>query len=257
MTILDEIIFEKEKEVSFLKKYYQKNERISQKSVASIYDSFRSSKQMNIIAEIKRASPSKGNINIDVDPIAQAKQYQELGANAISVLTDGSFFKGSMNDLQAIREVVDLPILCKDFMIDLIQIDRAKEFGANIILLIVAALSKQRLEELYRYAKSLHLDVLVEVHNEEELETALQIGANIIGINNRNLKTFAVDLAVTERLAKRIDRDEVLIIGESGIKNKQDVERMKKAGAKGILVGETLMSSPDLSPTFQQLQIPL
>ncbi|WP_236036650.1 indole-3-glycerol phosphate synthase TrpC [Heyndrickxia oleronia] len=257
MTILDEIIFEKEKEVSFLKKYYQKNERISQKSVASIYDSFRSGKQMNIIAEIKRASPSKGNINIDVDPIAQAKQYQELGANAISVLTDGSFFKGSMNDLQAIREVVDLPILCKDFMIDLIQIDRAKEFGANIILLIVAALSKQRLEELYRYAKSLHLDVLVEVHNEEELETALQIGANIIGINNRSLKTFAVDLAVTERLAKRIDRDEVLIIGESGIKNKQDVERMKNAGAKGILVGETLMSSPDLSTTFQQLQIPL
>lgn len=257
MTILDEIIFEKEKEVSFLKKYYQKNERISQKSVVSIYDSFRSSKQMNIIAEIKRASPSKGNINIDVDPIAQAKKYQELGANAISVLTDGSFFKGSMNDLQAIREVVDLPILCKDFMIDFIQIDRAKEFGANIILLIVAALSKQRLEELYRYAKSLHLDVLVEVHNEEELETALQIGANIIGINNRNLKTFAVDLAVTERLVKRIDREEVLIIGESGIKNKQDVERMKKAGAKGILVGETLMSSPDLSTTFQQLQIPL
>lgn len=257
MTILEAILAEKEKEVRQLKESYQQTDDKGQEIYESIYHLFRKAKTMNIIAEIKRASPSKGDINLDVDPAIQAKKYEELGASAISVLTDEAFFKGSMVDLKKVREAVKLPILCKDFIIDEIQIDRAKFFGANIILLIVAALPIERLKQLYEYAKSLKLDVLVEVHNECELQLALDVGANIIGINNRDLKTFQVDLSTTERLSKQLNHEDVLIIGESGIKQQKDVERIKKAGAKGILVGETLMSSTNLVTTFEQLKIPL
>ncbi|MGE8207605.1 indole-3-glycerol phosphate synthase TrpC [Heyndrickxia sp. NPDC080065] len=257
MTILNKILAEKEKEVRRLREVYQAQKQVTTKTPESIYNTFRKEKTMSIIAEIKRASPSKGDINPSVNPAAQAKQYEALGANAISVLTDEPFFKGSMNDLKEVRDVVNLPILCKDFIIDPIQIDRAKDYGANIILLIVAALPKQQLKELYDYAKSLNLDVLVEVHNESELEIALEIGANIIGINNRDLRTFQVDLGVTEKLASLIKEKDVLIIGESGIKQQEDVEIMKKAGVKGILVGETLMRAIDLNHTFRQLKIPV
>src|SRR5690625_5830676 len=133
------------------------------------------STKMNIIAEIKRSSPSKGAIQMEVDPVTQAKEYERLGASAISVLTDSPFFNGSMQDLIAVREAVSLPILCKDFMIDPIQIDQAKAAGATIILLIVAALDHQALTSMYNYAQSLDLDVLVEVHNEDEMERALNL----------------------------------------------------------------------------------
>ncbi|MED3651373.1 indole-3-glycerol phosphate synthase TrpC [Heyndrickxia sporothermodurans] len=256
MTILDEIIAEKVKEVQVLKEtFFSKHQEVSEK-VESIFDSFQKSQTMNIIAEIKRASPSKGDIHPDVNPAAQAKRYEELGAGAISVLTDEAFFKGSMDDLREVRAAVSLPILCKDFIIDEIQIDRAKEFGANIILLIVAALTKPRLKQLYNYASSLGLDVLVEVHDEIELGAAIELNAKIIGINNRNLKTFKVDLTTTERLAKLVVDKNILLIGESGIKEEKDVERMEQAGVKGVLVGETLMRSPDLAATFKQLKTP-
>src|SRR5699024_6952038 len=134
-------------------------------------------------------SPSKGPIQMKVDPVAQAKEYETLGAAAISVLTDQPFFNGTMDDLRAVREAVNIPILCKDFMIDKIQIDQAKAAGANIILLIVAALDHEQLTNLYAYAKELNLEVLVEVHNEDEMERALNLDATIIGINNRDLKT--------------------------------------------------------------------
>ncbi|WP_226037169.1 indole-3-glycerol phosphate synthase TrpC [Aquibacillus saliphilus] len=256
MTILDDILTEKKKEVARLKETYQpgKYQAIYQKR--SLYETFMTSNRMNIIAEIKRASPSKGIINEGVNPSIQASDYQEYGAQAISVLTDNPFFKGTMEDLQAVRKAVEIPILNKDFIIDEIQIDRASDYGASVILLIAAALPKERLKELYNYARSLDLEILFEVHNSEELQVAKDIGAQIIGVNNRNLKTFEVDLAITEQLAQEITDPDVLLISESGFRTTADVERIKKSGVKGILVGETMMRSGDLKQTFEQLRIP-
>ncbi|WP_249316411.1 indole-3-glycerol phosphate synthase TrpC [Bacillus sp. FJAT-50079] len=257
MTILDRIVAQKEIEVSELKVIYGLQEVEMGKKRPSLYDSFRSSDTMNVIAEVKRASPSKGDINSEVDPVLQAQQYADAGAGAISVLTDKTFFKGSMADLSAVSKAVDVPLLCKDFMIDRIQIDVAKDHGASVILLIAAALPEEKLRELYQYAKSLHLDVLFEVHDELEAEMALRIGANIIGINNRNLKTFEVDLAVTERVASLLAKEDVLLVSESGIRYREDVTRVEAAGAQAILVGETLMRSSDIAKTMEEIRIPL
>lgn len=191
-----------------------------------------------------------------VDPVAQAKKYEALGARAISVLTDKTFFNGSMEDLKAVRNAVDLPILCKDFIIDPVQIDQAKAAGANIILLIAAALSDTELKGLYDYAENRELEVLCEVHNEEEMLRVLELNPDIIGINNRNLNTFDVSLETTKNLASMVTNKETILISESGIKTQDDVVQVREAGADAILVGETLMQSADLSQTFQDLQIP-
>ncbi|WP_106495088.1 indole-3-glycerol phosphate synthase TrpC [Lentibacillus sp. Marseille-P4043] len=257
MTILDEILQQKQREIAQLKANEGEFTHASKQTIPSIRKTFAESQNMNVIAEIKRASPSKGAIQMEVDPVEQAKQYAALGAGAISVLTDETFFHGSMDDLRAIREAVDIPLLCKDFMIDGIQIDQAKAAGANIILLIVAALERDQLQKLYNYAKSSHLDVLCEVHNEEEMEIAVELDADIIGINNRNLKTFEVDLYVTEKLTPMVKNSSALLIGESGVKSRADVERLENVGVKGVLVGETLMRSDNLTKTFQDLRVPL
>src|SRR5699024_4835837 len=212
---------------------------------------------MQIIAEIKRSSPSKGTIAMEVDPVEQAKQYEKAGAAAISVLTDRPFFNGSMKDLQAVREAVDIPILCKDFIIDTLQIDHAKAAGANIILLIIAALDEGQFKLLYDYALKLDLEVLVEVHNEEEMKRALAVNPAIIGINNRNLKTFKVDVETTETLARMVKNTNTLLISESGMKTRSDVERVANTGADAILVGETLMRTTNIEEKFGELQIPL
>lgn len=162
-----------------------------------------------------------------------------------------------MSDLEAVRQNVTVPVLCKDFMIDSIQIDRAKAAGADIILLIAAALQQDQLASLYSYAKEQELDVLLEVHNEEEMERALLIDADVIGINNRDLKSFVVDLGVTERLLQSYWHPEKVFIAESGIRTAADVERVKAAGAKGILVGETFMKSGNIGKTFRELKISL
>jgi len=195
---------------------------------------------LSVIAEIKRASPSKGAIALDVDVVAQAKQYEASGATVISVLTDETYFKGSMDDLAAVAAAVDIPVLCKDFMIDRIQIDRAKAHGARLILLIVAALEQETLADLYAYAYAEGLEVLVE----EELRRAEAIGAQIIGINNRNLKKFEVDLQTSVGLLEQKQSD-VRYISESGIKTVEEAQRLHAAGADGILVGETLMRADD------------
>lgn len=256
MTILNKILIEKEKEVIQLKKQ-QFNYTITHQQRQTFRERVLASDNMNIIAEIKRASPSKGPIQMEVDPVKQAKAYESLGAAAISVLTDEPFFNGSMDDLRAVREVVDLPILCKDFIIDQIQIDRAKEAGANIILLIVAALNDEKLTELYAYAQKLDLEILVEVHTEDEMKRALALGADIIGINNRDLTTFEVDLKTTEKLASMIVDPHTIIVSESGIRTKDDVIEVEKSHANVILVGETLMRTTDLPTTFTNLRIPL
>ncbi len=255
MTILDKILAEKKEEVirlqgqTFEPKIYQKTPSFKEKVAAS--------STMNVIAEIKRSSPSKGAIDMTVDPVSQAKMYETQGASAISVLTDKPFFNGSMEDLEAVRKAVELPILCKDFMIDPVQIDQAKAAGASIILLIVAALSQAELENMNYYARLLGLEVLCEVHNQEEMERALKLDVDIIGINNRNLKTFEVNLETTEKLSSMVTDPETILISESGIKTIDDVRRVRNVGADAILVGETLMMSADLQATFQDLRLPL
>ncbi|MEH7013587.1 indole-3-glycerol phosphate synthase TrpC [Neobacillus niacini] len=254
-TILDRIILEKRKEV---KKLREGNLiTMEAKPKRSFIQKLKKAEEIAIISEFKRASPSKGIINNGVEPAEQAARYEQAGASAISVLTDSTFFKGSFADLRAVREAVDLPILCKDFIIDSSQIDQAAENGADLILLIVAALDEDTLDNLYQYARSLDLEVLVEVHNQAELVNALKLGAQLIGVNNRDLKTFNVSLGVTESLAKSIKDAGAFLISESGIHHKEDVERVRNAGANGILVGEAFMKSPDLAQSFQDFSLPL
>ncbi|RFU60814.1 indole-3-glycerol phosphate synthase TrpC [Bacillus sp. V59.32b] len=253
--ILSEILARKGEEVAELKRsgYVVGTEFTT--PCTSLYANIKNKDSIGIIAEIKRASPSKGDIDPDVIPAQQAGVYEAHGASGISVLTDTDFFKGSFADLEAVRAKVSVPLLCKDFMIDEIQIDRARRAGADVILLIAAALSVQRHQELYRFAKSLGLEVLTEVHDEHELERAVSLGAEMIGINNRDLKTFQVDLAVTERLAKALGKSSSALISESGIKTKEDVLRVKAAGADAILVGETFMKSEDLPNKLAEFQL--
>ena len=254
--ILDKIINEKVKEVVKLRKkpLLHSNKRYKGSTFKA---SVRNNTNMAMIAEIKRASPSKGLINADVDPVKQAAFYEANGASAISVLTDTPFFQGSMDDLRAVREAVDIPILCKDFMIDPIQIDHAKAAGANIILLIAAALDDQRLKQLSDHASHHGLEIIYEVHNEEEVERILPFQPELIGVNNRDLKTFHVDLNTTARVAELATKSEAILIGESGIKEKSDVEVLAAAGAEAILIGETLMRAEDVGTAVSELLIPL
>lgn len=242
MNILDRIIETKRAEVLQLK--LTGVERIDREALKPSIKQRLAGADLSVIAEIKRASPSKGAIALDVDVIAQAKQYEASGATVISVLTDETYFKGSMDDLAAVAAAVDIPVLCKDFMIDRIQIDRAKAHGARLILLIVAALEQETLADLYAYAYAEGLEVLVEVHDEEELRRAEAVGAQIIGINNRNLKKFEVDLQTSVGLLEQKQPD-VRYISESGIKTVEEAQLLHAAGADGILVGETLMRADD------------
>lgn len=206
-----------------------------------------------VIAEIKRASPSKGNIRLDVDVAAQARIYEQAGAAAISVLTDETYFKGSIEDLKQAAAAVSIPVLCKDFMVDERQIDRARNAGASIILLIVAALDDAEFRRLHGYAVKLGLEVLVEVHTEEEFERALAVGAEIIGINNRDLKSFTVSLERTVEIAAKFPAGTGrVLISESGIKTEEDAAYVFGHGASGILVGESLMRASDPGQWIKQ-----
>jgi len=251
-SILDQILREKQNEIKRLK---HEEILVNSRSCLSIIKSIKQKEPIGIIAEIKRHSPSKGELNGNVNPIKQAKEYEKAGAAAISVLTDTPFFKGSFADIESIRKVVDIPILCKDFIVDPIQIYKAKSVGADAILLIVAALDQEQLQNLYCQAAVLGLEVLVEVHNEEELLRALAIGAIMIGINNRDLSSFEVSLQTTVKLAKQFDREEVLFISESGMANREDVKLVREAGVEGILVGETLMKANNIEKTMLELSL--
>lgn len=193
-----------------------------------------------LIAEIKKASPSAGVIAGDSHPIQQAREYARGGAHALSILTDERFFQGRLEYLQEVRDQVDLPILRKDFILTLPQVYESVVAGADAILLIVAALEDRELERLYHEARDCQMDVLVEVHNMAEMDRALELGADIIGINNRNLRTFAVSLETTAHLAPEIPAD-VLGVTESGIKTADDVRFCRSEGIDCFLIGETLM----------------
>ncbi|UII54376.1 indole-3-glycerol phosphate synthase TrpC [Cytobacillus spongiae] len=256
-TILHRILEEKELEVQQLKTLDNGEQPANKYTHYSFIEILRAADQVAIIAEFKRASPSKGDINLLLSPSDQGKDYVAAGADAISVLTDAPFFKGAVADLEEVRKVVDVPILCKDFIIDEVQIDRAKRVGANIILLIVAALSPNRLAELYQYALSQQLEILIEVHSEEEAILAIGLGAKLIGVNNRNLKTFEVDLKTTEALAPLIKQAGAYLISESGIRSVDDVKRVVKAGANGILVGEAFMKHENVTQMMNEMKISL
>lgn len=207
---------------------------------------------INLIAEVKKKSPSKGIIREDFDPVVIAKTYAEYGASAVSVLTDEHFFDGSLNYLSSIREVVNLPLLRKDFTIDPYHIYQARVAGADAILLIVAALTPDQIKEYLDIANSLSLASLVEVHTQEELEIALEANAEIIGINNRDLRTFYTSLATTFKLRASIP-DGKVIVSESGIYTREDVDSLQNVGVNAILVGESLMRSHDIGEKVLEL----
>lgn len=193
-----------------------------------------------IIAEAKKASPSKGVIQPDFDPVRIARNYKEGGAHCLSVLTDVDFFQGSLAYIPLVRAAVDLPVLRKDFIIDPLQIEEAHAVGADAILLIAAILETVQLRDYRLLAESLGMDVLVEVHDERELEAALEAGSRLVGINNRNLNDFSVSLDTTFRLLPRIPQG-IPVVSESGIATVADVRRLKEAGVKAALIGESLM----------------
>lgn len=209
--------------------------------------------QLQVIAEVKKASPSMGDINLGVDIVQQAKTYEGNGATMISVLTDEVFFKGHIDYLREISEQVDIPTLNKDFIIDEKQIVRARNAGSTVILLIVAALSEPRLKELYDFATGIGLEVLVETHNASELAVAHRIGAQIIGVNNRNLVTFEVDINTSLELSTQF-KTEPVYISESAIFGREDAELVAPY-FNGILVGTALMQADDVAEKIKELQI--
>jgi indole-3-glycerol phosphate synthase len=243
MNRLDEIIAVKRREVEKLRP--RAEELARQAAARKDFRGFRSAlKRENgklaVIAEIKKASPSAGVIAEAFDPVEIAGNYERAGADAVSVLTDARFFQGSLEHLVAVRAIVSLPVLRKDFVIDEIQVAEAAATGADAILLIVAALEQKQLVDLGASAAKYGLDTLVEVHTQNELQRALDAGAGIIGINNRDLATFHVDLGVTEKLRAEIPGD-IVVVSESGIRSVEDVARIRACGVDAILVGEALM----------------
>jgi indole-3-glycerol phosphate synthase len=205
-----------------------------------------------IIAEVKKASPSKGIIRADFDPVAIAKTYQENGANCLSVLTDEKYFMGHNDYLSAIRKEVNLPILRKDFIVDSYQILESKLIGADCILLIMAMLDQKQAIALEEAAIEIGLSVLIEIHDEEDLSKALKLKSSLIGINNRNLKTFEISLETSRNLAPKIPNDKIIIC-ESGIFTKEDILQMQKIGINSFLIGESLMRQTDIGLALKNL----
>ena len=207
-----------------------------------------------VIAEIKRRSPSRGLLSHDLEPKVIAEQYKNAGASCISVLTDSDFFGGSADDLKSARGAVDLPVLRKDFTVSLNDICDAKLMNADCILLIVAALNKVELAEFHNFALELGLDVLVEIHDEPELDLALEVGAKMIGVNQRNLRTFEVDQQRAVRIATKIPSS-VVRVAESGVRTRDDALQLRDAGYHAVLVGETLVTSKNISMTLNELRV--
>ena len=256
--ILDEILGHKRAELAAarLREAPEKLARRAEEETAPLRDfagAIARGPDPRVIAEVKRRSPSRGEIRADFDPVACALAYAEGGAAAISVLTDEMFFGGHLDFLAAVRCAVPMPLLRKDFVVDVYQIDEARVAGADAVLLIAAALGPDELLALRERAEALGLCALVEVHDELELAVALDSGARAIGINNRDLRTFHTDLAVTERLAPRIPEG-VVVVAESGIFTRTDMARLAASGAQAFLIGESLMREADMAGALKRLR---
>ena len=259
MTILDEILATKRDEVeAATRREAPAALRARADACREVPRGFRaalaSGPRPRVVAELKRRSPSRGEIRPDVDPVGGAKAYADAGAAAISVLTDARYFGGELSLLATVRREVALPLLRKDFLVDAYQVDEARVAGADAVLLIARALDVAQLRALRERAAALRLDALVEVHDESEVDAALAAGADLVGINNRDLATFTTDLATTERLAKRLVAAGVVVVAESGILTHDDVRRLEAAGADAVLVGEALMREPDVGRALARLR---
>ena len=209
--------------------------------------------QLSMIAEVKKSSPSKGLICPDFHPVQIAKIYETAGADAISVLTEETYFHGSPAILREVRKAVRVPVLCKDFVISPYQIYGARAIGADAVLLIAALLEEETLREYKKIADALSLTCLMEAHNKKELEKVLNSGAEIVGINNRDLKTFQVDISTTAHLARLVP-PECVLVSESGFQSRADVEIAEQAGANAVLIGEALMRSGNVPATLRELR---
>lgn len=262
MTILDEILEHKRGEVVQAKRAVPPSEmaalaRTASDATRGFRTALTSGGRPRVIAEIKQRSPSKGEIRMDFDPMGIGKAYADNGAAAISVLTDEHFFGGHLDYLAVVRDAVSLPLLRKDFVVEAYQIDEARARGADAVLLMAVAFPGEdcsaQLRDLREHAFSLGLDVLLEVHDEAELDAALSSGADLVGVNNRDLKTFVTDLAVTERLAPRVP-DGVVLVAESGITTPEDISRLEAVGSHAVLVGESLMRKADIGSALRELR---
>jgi indole-3-glycerol phosphate synthase len=254
-TILDEIVAHKRQETALSKaaRPLAAIQRVAEHAdQARDFVTALTAPGISLIAEVKRASPSRGAMRLDLDPASQAVTYAANGAATISVLTDARFFGGSLEDLRLVRSVVPIPVLRKDFMLEPYQVYEARAYGADAILLIVAALADQTLSDLLALACELGMAALVEVHSGEELSRALASGARLIGINNRNLHTFEVDLAMTERLRPGIP-DGVVVVAESGVHTVDDVARLRVVGVDAMLVGTALVTAQDTAAMVRSL----
>lgn len=254
MTILDKIIARKRIEVAEAKEQASLSELegypLFNRTCYSLKDSILHPQRTGIIAEFKRASPSKGLINGTSGVADVVRGYQDAGASAVSVLTDSDFFQGSLADIRAAREVLTIPLLRKEFIVDKYQIAEAKAYGADIILLIAACLNSKEIETLADYAKSLGLNVLLEVHNQEELQRSLFDSIDAIGVNNRNLKDFVVDLNHSYDLVDKIP-DRFIKVSESGISDPNTINTLRKTGFQGFLIGENFMKTEDPSKAIK------
>lgn len=255
INILDKIVLRKRQEVQAAKEKVSLVELeqypLFSRSCYSLRESVLDSSKKGIIAEYKRASPSKGLINGTSSVQEVVKGYQDAGASAISVLTDADFFQGSLQDLTEAREVLQIPLLRKEFIVDKYQIAEAKAYGADIILLIAACLSTLEIRDFSKYAKSLGLNVLLEVHNEEELNRSIFPSIDAIGVNNRNLKDFSVSLDHSYGLVNKIPNDYIKV-SESGISDPQTIKELKKAGFHAFLIGENFMKTENPAQSIQE-----
>jgi indole-3-glycerol phosphate synthase len=255
--MLDRIITQKREEVEQRKKSmplsYLK-ERIALQGATLDLARALEDTHTRLIAEVKRASPSRGILCPDFDPVELAKKYVQGGAAAISVLTEANYFEGSIDHLTAIRKEINLPLLRKDFIFDPYQVYESRSYGADALLLIVAILSQEQLEELLSLSHNLSLSCLVEVHSEGEVERALRSQAKIIGINNRDLATFTIDINTTRRLLPLIPQGRI-VVSESGIRSQKDVAKLKGWGVNAVLVGEALVTADDVVTKVRELII--
>jgi indole-3-glycerol phosphate synthase len=250
--ILDEILDHKRTEIEEREREHSLDEVKQRAQVAPSPRIMKFDGTVSLIAEVKRRSPSAGALAPDVDPVVQAQAYERAGAAAISVLTDHQYFGGTLDDLAAVRGAVNVPVLCKDFILSPYQVYEARAYGADLMLLIMAALRDDALRPLRRLTIELGMTPLVEVHDQHDLARALAAEANVIGINNRDLTDFSVDLLTTEYLAPLIP-DDVIVVSESGIVERTDVQRVTHAGARAVLIGSTLMRSDDPEATIREL----
>jgi len=256
VNVLEKIVAEKQKEIAaarLARPVESLTERLAAAPpVRDFAAALKSGTGMRVIAEVKKASPSAGLIRADFDPVSIASTYERHGAACISVLTDGPFFQGCLDDLIAVRQAVSIPVLRKDFMLDRYQVLEARVAGADCVLLIAECLDDCTLRDLYFYASELGMEALIEIYDPENLDRVLKLNPPFLGINNRNLRTFVTDLGHSISLRTRVPSD-CLLVSESGIHARSDVRRLEQAGIRGMLVGETLMRSADIGKKLDEL----